>query len=309
MTMNLMKTLAAVCVAAVAAATAQAGINPPWIETPTGGKAFHLNCVNDIADLHGDIVDPQLVVFFSGNQFMVTAELMAAFQKKFPAYKRIYWQTLPPGIQVEQVAQGALVMGALRITHKPDVFTASQSRIMELNQQKGWFGRTEDYARNRLAIMVSKGNPQGIEGLADLGREKVRVAMPDPEWEGIGNVIIRSYKKAGGQELVDKIMQAKKEDKTTFMTMMHHRQTPMRIMEGRSDCGPTWYTEPLFQKKIGNPIDMVEIPDKFNEVVTYTAARMKAAPHPRAAQDFLDFMVGAKGQAIYRKHGFMPPAK
>ncbi len=286
-----------------------AKINPPWIDAPGNGKKFHLDCVNDIADLHGDIVEPQLVVFFAGNQFMVTHDLMEAFQKKYPRYKRIYWQTLPPGIQVDQIVQGALVMGALRITHKPDVYTRSHAWIIKMNKEKGWFDRTVDYARNRLAIMVRKGNPKDIIGLKDLGREKLRVAMPNPEWEGIGNVIIRACKKVGGEALADQVMQIKKKSKATFLTRMHHRQTPMRIMEGKSDCGPTWYTEPLFQQKIGNPIDMVEIPDEINEYVTYTAAKMKNAPHARAAQDFLDFLASEDGQGIYREYGFLPPEK
>ena len=308
MLLKIMKRAAVVLAAFAAALPAVAAeINPPWIDTPTGGKEFHLAGVNDIADLHGDIVDPQLVVYFAGNQFMVTGDLMKAFRKKYPRYKRIYWQTLPPGIQADQIEQGALIMGALRIAHQPDVYTGGHARIIRMKTEKGWFDRTVDYARNRLAIMAAKGNPEGIKGLKDLGRSELMVAMPNPEWEGIGNVIIRAFKKAGGRELVDRVMRTKKEAGTTFMTRMHHRQTPMRIMEGKSDCGPTWYTEPFFQQKIGNPIGMVEIPDEINEYVTYTAAGMKNAPHARAARDFLNFLASKEGQAIYREYGFLPP--
>ena len=41
-----------------------AKVYPPWAGTPTDGKKFSLRCANDLADLHGDVVDPQLVVFF-----------------------------------------------------------------------------------------------------------------------------------------------------------------------------------------------------------------------------------------------------
>ena len=54
---------------------------------------------------------------------MVTHDLMKAFQKKYPQYKRIYWQTLPPGIEAQQIEQGALVVGSLRIALQPDVYT------------------------------------------------------------------------------------------------------------------------------------------------------------------------------------------
>lgn len=286
-----------------------AQVFPPWAGVPTGGKAFSLRGVNDLADLHGDVVDPQLVVFFAGNQFMVTHDLMNAFRKKYPRYRRIYWETLPPGIEAQQIEQGALIVGTLRIAVQPDVYTAGSGRIQSMHKSKGWFGRSEDYARNRLAIMVYKGNPKGIKGLKDLGRDEVKVSMPNPKWEGIAKPIQKAYVAAGGDGLKKKIMQTKLKAGTTRLTRMHHRQTPIRIMQRRADCGPTWYTEPFFQEMIGNPISMVEIPDKENQFVTYTAAAMKNAPHAQAAQDFLDFLVSPDGQAVYRKYGFMAVEK
>ncbi|MGH8399627.1 MAG: ABC transporter substrate-binding protein, partial [Gammaproteobacteria bacterium] len=44
---------------------------PPWNLPPQDGKYFTIPEIDIIADLHGDVTDPQLVVFFSGNQFMV----------------------------------------------------------------------------------------------------------------------------------------------------------------------------------------------------------------------------------------------
>lgn len=297
----------ALAVAFTAGQAQAAKINPPWIPTPTEGEQFHLFGVNDIADLHGDVVYPQLVVFFAGNQFMVTHDLMQAFRKKYPQYQRIYWQTLPPGIEQRQIEKGALIVGALRITQKPDVYTRGHGRIMKMQQELGWFSRTVDYARNRLTIMVAKGNPKAIKGLADLGGGAIRVAMPNPKWEGIAGPIQKAYVAAGGQALKNRIMQDKTASGSTVLTRMHHRQTPMWIMLGKADAGPTWYTEAYFQAMIGNPIAMVEIPEKFNQNVTYTAAKMKDAPHGQAADDFLDFLVSPEGQAVYRKFGFEPP--
>ena len=69
-----------------------------------------------VADLHGDSVDPQLVVFFAGNQFIVVHDLMAAFKQAHPQYQRIFVETLLPGILVKQIESGSLVMGNLRIS-------------------------------------------------------------------------------------------------------------------------------------------------------------------------------------------------
>lgn len=278
---------------------------PPWNPPPQGGVSVNVPPVDAIADLHGDVVDPQLVVFFAGNQFMVVHDLLAAFRQAHPQYQRIFVETLPPGILAKQIETGSLVMGNLKIALKPDVFTAGKASIAKRQKQHGWFADTYDYARNPLAILVAGGNPKGIKGLADLGRSDVRVSMPNPAWEGIARQIEASYRKAGGDALDHTIMQTKLAAGTTFLTHIHHRQTPLRVLQGESDAGVVWSTEAYFQQEIlHHPVDTVAIPASQNTTATYTAARMKDAPHAQAAKDFLAFMQTPTAQAIYRKYGF-----
>lgn len=281
---------------------------PPWNPPPQGGVQFSAPPVDAIADLHGDIVDPQLTVFFAGNQFMVVHDLMAAFRQAHPRYQRIFVETLPPGILARQIETGSLVMGNLRIALKPDVFTAGKGSIAEHQRRHGWFAESYDYARNPLAILVAQGNPKGIRGLADLARSDVRVSMPNPAWEGIARQIEASYRKAGGAQLDNTIMKTKVADGSTFLTRIHHRQSPLRVLQGESDAAPVWSTEAYFQQQIlHHPVATVTIPAAQNSMATYTAARMKDAPHAQAARDFLAFMRTPAAQAIYRKYGFLPP--
>lgn len=281
---------------------------PPWNPSPQAGAHFTVPEIDTVADLHGDVADPQLTVFFAGNQFMVVHDLVRAFQKEYPQYQRIFVETLPPGILARQIEQSALVMGNLRIALQPDIYTAGAKRIAELQAEHHWFGETRDYAANRLAIMTYAGNPKHVESLKDLGRPEVRVSMPNPQWEGIARAIQTLYRKAGGEALVHEIMEVKVKDGSTYLTQIHHRQTPLRILRKQSDAGPVWYTEAYFQKDIlHNPVDLVEIPAADNLQVTYTAAVLKDAPHPAAARDFLAFLVSPAGQAIYRHYDFLPP--
>jgi molybdate transport system substrate-binding protein len=268
------------------------------------GFNFTVSGIENVPDLHGEIVNPELVVFFAGNQFMVVPDLFEAFRSTFTQHQRIFVETLPPGILAQQIEKGSLVIGNLKITLAPDVYTAGRKRIDE-SKAKGWFDETAPYAKNRLAIMVYKGNPKNIRSLQDLGRPDVRVSMPNPNWEGIAENIIDAYKKAGGKRLEETIMVEKVKVGTTFLTHIHHRQTPIRIMKGESDAGPVWYTEAYFQKMIGNPIDLVEIPEKDNVVGIYVAAKMKNALHKEAAPNFFRFLRSEKAQSIYKKYGFL----
>jgi molybdate transport system substrate-binding protein len=281
--------------------------DPPWNAPFQAGEVFTVPGIDNVPDLYGDVVDPQLVVFFGGNQFMVLDDLLREFRKAHPQYQRIFVETLPPGILAKQIVQGgALVVGNLRISLKPDVYAAGKSR-MDMTPE--WFGRTSSYAQNRLAIMVRKGNPKKVLSLRDLGRPEVRVSMPNPAWEGIGKRIEESYEKAGGAALKTAVMTTKVKAGSTFLTQIHHRQSPMRVLYDQSDAAPVWYTEAFYQKMLGHPVENIEIPAKENIMANYVAGTMKAAPHAQAAEDFVAFLNSPAGQAVYQKYGFLPPVK
>lgn len=275
--------------------------DPPWNSPPESSVMFTIPGVDNVPDIYGDINDPQLVVFFAGNQFMCIDDLFASFKKEYPQYLRIFAETLPPGILAKQIAGGSITIGNMRITLKPDVYTAGKSRILQMTDL---FSDTAAYAYNKLAIMVSKGNPKKVKGLKDLGRKEIRVSMPNPAWEGIGKRIEEAYVKAGGEELKKIIMEKKVSDSTTYLTQIHHRQTPMRILYHQSDAAPVWFSEVYYQQMIKHPVEMVRIPEHENITATYMAGLMKNAPHAQAAKDFMNFLVSPTAKAIYQRYGF-----
>lgn len=275
--------------------------DPPWNTPPESKVMFTVPGVDNVPDLFGDINDPQLVVFFAGNQFMCIDDLLAGFKKRYPVYQRIFAETLPPGILAKQIEGGSITIGNMRITLKADVYTAGKSRT---DQMLDLFNRTEPYAYNRLAIMVGAGNPKGVRGLKDLARPDLRVSMPNPEWEGIGKRIEEAYVKAGGEALRKTIMDEKVKNGKTYLTKIHHRETPMRIMYDQADAAPVWYTEAFYQQMINHPVRLIEIPESENIHATYIAGQLKNAPHAQAAKDFMDFLVTPEAKEIYKKYGF-----
>ena len=275
--------------------------DPPWNTAPESNVMFTIPGIDNVPDLYGDIIDPQLVIFFAGNQFMCIDDLLSAFKKAYPQYQRIFAETLPPGILARQIDGGSITIGNMRITLQPDIYTAGKSKILQMTER---FSDTAAYAYNKLAIMVQKGNPKKIKGLKDLGRKDIKVSMPNPAWEGVAARIEEAYIKAGGEALKNTIMQSKVKDSSTYLTQIHHRQTPMRVLYHQSDAGPVWVSEAYYQQMIGHPIEMIAIPDKENVTATYMAGSMKNAPHPEAARDFMHFLQSATAKVIYKKYGF-----
>jgi molybdate transport system substrate-binding protein len=273
---------------------------------PTAPAFFAVPPIDEVLDLHGDPDSAQLVIFAAGNQFMVMPKLLAAFRRQHPEIHSIYYETLPPGVVMRQLITGSLRMGNLMVRPRPDVLLAGPRGMRRLRAD-GLVETCVPYATNSLAIMVRRGNPDAVHSLADLGRSDVRVVMPNPRWEGVAEQVEGAYAKAGGRTLVYTIMVKKIANGTTILTRIHHRQTPLFLMEGKADAGPVWISEGLYAQRIGEPLALVRIPAWQNVTGTYEAAALRNAAHRGAAQAFVDFMKTAEVRAIYQSYGFGPP--
>jgi ABC-type molybdate transport system substrate-binding protein len=266
--------------------------------------SFSVPSVDYICDLHHDPCNPDLSLFLNGNQWMVVEELLSAFCKLYPHIKHIFYETLPPGVLAEQIRQGALHVGKLKISTPPDIYTAGREDMEALRQQ-GFLDEYKPYARNGLAILVPAGNPAGVKELLDLGRPGVRVAMPNPVYEGAGRLIVKALEKAGGSQLVKQVMEEKVKSGETYLTRIHHRETINLLTEGQSDAGPVWLSEAVYQKKQGRLLDYVSIPEEHDVVGHYFVAHVKkTSRHPAAAEKFIKFITSKTAAKIYASYGF-----
>ena len=286
-------------------------ILPPWHEganDPAGGKGVELTVVeaDNLADFHGDATHAQLVLYVAGNSFFAMAPLTQAFEDAWPAYKgAVYFETLPPGILARQLANGGTItVGNMTWTVKPDVFMAGQAGVKTLMDQGALRAPLVSYATNDLAIMVAAGNPKHVAGLADLARPDVRLAMPNTVTEGVSRQIQASLVKAGGEALRAAVYERKVTAGTSFLTQVHHRQTPVWIMQDKVDAGVTWQSEIVFQRQIGHPIEAVPIPADQNTVESYSAAAVAGAAHPDAARAWLAFLQTPEALAVMQGYGF-----
>ncbi|TYL89458.1 ABC transporter substrate-binding protein [Bradyrhizobium rifense] len=288
-------------------------IFPPWQhgennDATQRGLSFTVLEVDDLADFHGDVSDPKLVLYVGGNYFFAMAPLVAAFEQQHPEFNgKIYWETLPPGVLEKQiVAGGTVTSGNMTWTAKPDAYLAGLKKVQSLIDRGLLTGPAVSYVTNSLTIMVPSGNPGHVETLSDLARPGLHVVMPNPEFEGIAHQIEASLKKAGGEALAATVYKAKVADGGTVLTQIHHRQTPLFLMQGRAQAGVTWQSEAAFQEQVGNPITHVDIPSAQNTTAIYAGAEVRNAPHPEAAQLWLSFIRSPAALSIFERYGFKP---
>ena len=286
-------------------------IFPPWQKGENNdalnrGLEFTIPEIDSLADFHGDLTAPKLVLFVGGNYFFAMAPLVKAFEELHQEYRgKIYWETIPPGLLVEQIQNGGVVTsGNMTWTVKADAYFAGLRKVNELIDDGMLVPPAVPYVTNTLTIMVPKGNPAQITGLADLGKAEVKLAMPNPEFEGIARQIKASLQKAGGENLAKTVYEDKVKDGSAVLTRVHHRQTPLFLMQGLVQAGVTWQSEAIFQEQVGHSISHVEIPPDQNSTAVYAGAEVRSAAHPEAAKQWLEFIRSPEALQIFERYGF-----
>jgi molybdate transport system substrate-binding protein len=120
----------------------QEGVFPPWqngtnTDAVGRGLGFTVPEVDNLADFHGDLDEPKLVLYVGGNYFFAMAPLVKAFEEDHPEYKGcVYWETLPPGLLAKQIGTGGrITVGNMTWTAKPDAYFAGLTKVNRLIDQ------------------------------------------------------------------------------------------------------------------------------------------------------------------------------
>jgi ABC-type molybdate transport system substrate-binding protein len=103
-------------------------------------------------------------------------------------------------------------------------------------------------------------------------------------------------------------MEEKRAEGTTIFTVVHHRETPLRIAKKTVDVGPVWATEAQHARATGLAFEVVEPGEDIDQRahINYFVCKLKNAPNIENAQKFLDFILSASAQGIYERYGFLP---
>jgi ABC-type molybdate transport system substrate-binding protein len=254
--------------------------------------------------------EADLVLFMAGNQFMVMPAIISAFKARYPEIKKIFYETLPPGLELKQILAGGALWQNEPLCVYPDVYSSVNQKAMQVLAQQGHIrpGDEHLYLHNRLTLMVSRGNPAKITAVTDLSRDDVRISQPNPENEDIAHHIIDMYRQSGGNALVKRIMEEKRAEGTTIFTLVHHRETPLRIAKKTVDVGPVWVTEAVQARATRLAFEVVEPGDQLDQrdKINYYICRLKGSLHPQNAQKFIDFMLSPAARKIYESFGFVP---
>jgi molybdate transport system substrate-binding protein len=146
------------------------------------------------------------------------------------------------------------------------------------------------FAKNRLAILVAKGNPERVTALADFARPGLTIALAAPAVP-VGRYAMEAFGKAG----VPVPPATNEADVKAVVT---------RVSMGEADAGVVYVTD---AKAGGATVEAVPIPESTNVVARYPIAVLKDARGASGARAFVAFVLSPRGRGVLTDAGFLAP--
>ena len=273
---------------------------------------------NQCLDFHGDPVRAKLTVFSDGNHHMALEETLAKFVKHNPDVNEVFYATTPPAVLITALNQGGLRLGNLMLSRRPQIFISPQDLIERLQEQQVVKEIKPFMASRGNVLLVQKGNPCNIRGLADLYRDDVKLFISNPETEKASYSVYYDtlLDQASRQGLDVNKMAAllRPETSTTlFGELIHHREAPQALASDRAQVAMVYYHLALRYTRI--------FPDQF-EFISLGAAHNKPEADGMVYTEYwcgllpdsdewgkraYEFLSNDLVTAVYEKHGLRRP--
>jgi molybdate transport system substrate-binding protein len=172
-----------------------------------------------------------------------------------------------------------------------DVFaSADDANMKKVSDAMLVDGSPKTFARNRLEIVVAKGNPTKISGLADLAKPDLKVVL------AAATVPVGRY----GAQALEKA-------KVTVKPVSQEADVKavlQKVALGEADAGIVYQTD---VKSAADKVEGVAIPDSQNVVAAYPIAVIGKAKNPALAKAFADLVLSDDGRKVLVEHGFLAP--
>ncbi|MEJ2037636.1 MAG: substrate-binding domain-containing protein [Desulfosarcinaceae bacterium] len=268
---------------------------------------------NVLLDFHGDPLEADLVVFSDGNHHMALLPALQAFRDAHPQVKEVFYATTPPGPLVSLLKQGRLRLGNFTLSVRPHVFL-SPPRVLDQLREESCVGEHKLLARNQGSVLlVRRGNPKQISGVADLARPEVRLFISNPETERVSYAGYRqSLEAMAGLQgpALDAFAAAVFGETAVWGRRIHHREAPEAVAAGTADAAVVYYHLALrYTRLFADTFDFIPLggtkarpaPPSENRVAAIHAALVDEGG--LWGRPLLSFLLSRKAADIYAEHG------
>jgi molybdate transport system substrate-binding protein len=172
-----------------------------------------------------------------------------------------------------------------------DVFAAASPTTMKTVVDAGnAAGPATTFARNQLVIAVARGNPRGIDGLSDLARPGVKVALCAEQVPcgAAAHTALAAAAVAVSPVTLEQDVKA----------------ALSKVKLGEVDAALVYRTD--VQAAVSD-VDGVEFPESAEAINEYPIVPLTDAPNPAGAEAFVAAVLSEPGRAVLTRAGFQGP--
>lgn len=271
---------------------------------------------NICLDFHGDPLTARLVVFSDGNHHMALEASLQAFRHAHPEVSDVFYATTPPGVLVNYLVAGQLSLGNLTLSRQPHVFI-SPPDILQSLQQTGFIDSQQPFMRSRgNVLLIRKGNPKHIIGIADIMRDDVRLFISNPETEKASYEVyaqtLLNLAQEASLDVTALTVRLADPAHTHIGEAIHHREAPQCLADNCADVALIYYHLALrYTRVFGDLFDFIPLggdkknPQPSNANLTTTYHIGLVGNGGDFGQALLDFMFDTRVTQIYAQHGLV----
>lgn len=174
-----------------------------------------------------------------------------------------------------------------------DVFAAADEHTMARVTGAGRARHPVVMARNRLTVLVERGNPRGIRSLADLARPGLVVVVCAPEVP-CGRLAAEAFAAAGVALRASSLEE-------------NVKAVVARVALGEADAGIVYRSDVRGAGARVEAVDAAGLDADDAPQAVYPIAVATTSANPVAARAFVALVVSARGRAALAASGFLVP--
>jgi molybdate transport system substrate-binding protein len=173
-----------------------------------------------------------------------------------------------------------------------DIFASASPVNTQNLYRAGLVDEPVTFTSNRLALIVPKSNPAGINSIYDLQTKPVKLVVAAPAVP-VGGYTRTVLRKMGLTSVLSKVVSEESDVKAVTG----------KVALGQADAGFVYVTD---ARPVSDQVTVVRIPAWAQPRVRYEIATVSKSPNKTAAQAWIRMLVGPKGQTGLKRAGFLP---
>jgi molybdate transport system substrate-binding protein len=236
---------------------------------------------------HAQSSSNRILIYAGAASKPATEEIVKGFKEK-------------TGIVADVIFGGSgFVLSQMKLSKKGDLYFPGSSDFMELAKKEDLvFPESEKIVVYLVsAINVQKGNPKGIHSLRDLTKDRIRVAIANPEMVCVGTY---------AEEIIEKNLTPSEKEKFKKNLVNYTEsceKTASVISLKAVDAVIGWR---VFQYWDPERIESILLkPEAISRIGYIPIAISRFTEDKIAAQKFIDFLSSSHGKATFQKYHYL----